>query len=115
MARFASPAGRALAAVIIIGGLGYAGYAFFRQFRTKSTSDTDQVTLVCQKCKAESTMSSAEFAQLPMKAETSTWACPKCGAYEAKTTPYRCPSCGRAFLPPPMGAKMECPLCKAPF
>ncbi len=113
--RIQSPLWRGVATVCALAALVYAVAAVWRGARQSASGDRDEVTIVCTKCGAEATMSSAALAKLPTDNETAMYGCPKCNALAAVPTPYRCPQCKRAFPPPPMNAPMECPLCKAPL
>jgi hypothetical protein len=103
--------------VVAVACLVYAGFAIRSFWRRPRGSNLDEVLLVCVKCSAESTVSSAEFNALPMDQGNLAVECPECKELGAYIASMRCPECARGIPNTPglFGTAYECPYCKAPL
>jgi len=95
--------------------LGYAGYSIRKAYRVPPASNRDEVRIVCTACGAETVLTTADYAALPIDEDTMSVRCPKCGQLSASPVALRCPACDRA-IPRSMvvfGSEYVCPFCRA--
>ncbi len=108
---------RVLAILFIVSAFAVAIIYFFKwgmkDIAPEGGSDVDRVWLLCLKCGAETSVTSAQFAKLPRDENTDQVRCSKCGELQAKVATFRCPHCNRLIIPNPNpNAPYVCPHCK---
>jgi DNA-directed RNA polymerase subunit RPC12/RpoP len=103
--------------IAALAALAYVGYSIWRFQRQPLGHNLDVVTLVCEKCQAESTIGSRHFAQIPKDDETGNLQCPRCGQFGASLGVITCPSCKRWISSnrATAGGEFVCPYCNAPL